>query len=116
MKVMHYTEAKTHNIGGSVTTGKIGRVLIGKDDGARNFCMRMFELAQGTTSPQHSHEWEHEMFIHSGKGEVFCDGSWLPVETGSAIFIPGNEVHQLRNSSDKPLVFICLIPSGPPEM
>ena len=116
MKVIHYTEAKTHNFDKGVMAGAVGRVVIGKDDGAGNFCMRVFELAQGATSPSHSHEWEHEIFVHSGKGEVLCDGSWLPVETGSVIFIPGNEAHQLRNSSDKPFVFVCLVPSMAPEM
>jgi quercetin dioxygenase-like cupin family protein len=116
MKIMQYSEATPHRFDEGVMAGTVGRVVIGKEDGARNFCMRVFELARGTTSHFHSHEWEHEVFVHSGKVEVLCDGSWLPVETGSVIFIPGNEAHQLRNNNDKPFVFVCLVPSGAPEM
>ena len=96
--------------------GVAGRVLIGKNDGADNFCMRMFELAPGGHSPRHSHEWEHEIFIHKGKGAVLNNGEWVSVESGCSIFIPGNEEHQMKNTGDGTFVFVCLIPSGPPEM
>ena len=116
MKIISYTEVEPHIFDSGIMTGVTGRVVIGKADGADNFCMRVFELPKDTVSHFHSHEFEHEVFIHSGKGEVLCDGKWLPVETGSVIFIPGNEEHQLRNNHDEPLVFVCLVPSGAPEM
>jgi len=116
MKVISYTEVEPHIFDSGVMRGVIGRVVIGKADGAANFCMRVFELPKGTVSHFHTHAHEHEVFVHSGKGEILCDGKWLPVEAGSVIFIPGNEAHQLRNNNDGPLVFICLVPSGAPEM
>ena len=91
-------------------------LVIGKSDGANNFCMRFFELSEGGYTPKHYHEWEHEIIIHSGKGEVLSQDKWIPVTKGHVIFIPGNEEHQIKNASQDPLVFACLIPAGPPEL
>jgi quercetin dioxygenase-like cupin family protein len=96
--------------------GAAGRVLIGREDGARNFCMRLFELASGGHTPMHAHDWEHEIFVHSGEGMVFKGGNWEPIKSGTAIFIPPNEDHQMKNTGDAPLFFVCLIPAGPPEI
>lgn len=116
MKIQKTSDATPTYFDSDAARGVTGRVLIGKEDGADNFCMRIFELARGGYSPRHSHEWEHEIFIHSGKGEVFRNGEWVSIESGCAIFIPGNEEHQLKNTGDHPFVFVCLIPSGAPEM
>jgi len=34
----------------------------------------------------------------------------VPVQHGSTIFVPGGEMHQLRNTGQEVLRFICLIP------
>jgi quercetin dioxygenase-like cupin family protein len=78
--------------------------------------MRVFELDEGGFTPRHEHDWEHEIFFHAGSGEVFMDGRWKPVEPGSVVFIPGNQEHQIKNSGGQPLIFVCLIPSGAPEL
>ncbi len=96
--------------------GVVARVLIGKGVGAENFVMRLFELEPGGYTPRHSHPWEHEIFVHSGSGAVLKDGEWVKVEPGTAIFIPQDEEHQLRNTGEKPFVVICLIPSGTREL
>ena len=116
MKIIHYTEAVPTEFDSGDMKGTTGRVVIGKADGADNFCMRVFELSKGAVSHRHTHEWEHEVFVYSGKGEVLCDGNWIPVKAGSVIFIPGNEDHQLRNLYEEPLVFVCMVPSGVPEI
>ncbi len=76
MKIMHYSEAESKDFNTDVVKGVTGRVLIGKADGAENFCMRMFEVAEGGYSPKHTHEWEHEIFFHSGRGEILNQGKW----------------------------------------
>ncbi len=93
-----------------------GRVMIGKEDGAKNFCMRMFEMDKDGYTPRHTHDWEHEIFVIAGKGEVFIEDKWHPATTGSAIFIPPNIEHQFKNMSDIRFNFLCLIPSGAPEL
>jgi len=116
MKIQKYLEVKPTRFDSDIAKGVTGRVLIGKDDGANNFCMRIFELSKDGYSPFHSHDWEHEIFVCSGKGAVYNNGEWLNVEFGYSIFIPGNEEHQFKNMSDDPFVFVCLIPTGAPEM
>ncbi|RLB79522.1 MAG: cupin domain-containing protein [Deltaproteobacteria bacterium] len=116
MKIIHYSEAEPKRFDTDTVKGITGRLVIGKSDGANNFCMRFFELSEGGYSPKHAHEWEHEIIIHSGKGEVLSQDKWIPVTKGHVIFIPGNEEHQIRNASQHSLVFACLIPAGPPEL
>lgn len=116
MKISHYTEQEPVLIDSDAAKGVAGRVVIGKKDGAENFCMRVFELSEGGFSPCHSHEWEHEIFIHSGDGEVYQDGKWVNISKGFVLFIPGNEEHQLKNTGKEPLVFACLIPPYAPEI
>ena len=116
MKIIHYSEAEPKHFNADHVKGVAGRVVIGKSDGAENFCMRIFELSKNGYTPRHSHEWEHEIFIHSGSGEVMSNGKWSPVGKGHIIFIPGNEDHQIRNAGQDSLVFACLIPSGAPEL
>jgi quercetin dioxygenase-like cupin family protein len=116
MKIQHYTAANPQRFEGEEVRGVTGRIAIGRADGAPNFCMRVFELAVDGHTPLHHHDWEHEIFFHAGQGEVLQNGRWQPVTAGTAVFIPGNERHQIRNSGQQPLVFVCLIPSGAPEL
>ncbi len=116
MKVVHYSETESKSFNGDNVKNVNGRVVIGKDDGAANFCMRVFTVGTEGYTPRHSHEWEHEIFIHSGRGQVFRKGEWADIEAGNVLFIPGNEEHQLRNNGDGDFVFVCLIPSGVAEL
>lgn len=116
MKIIHYLEVEAQQYPSHLAKGATGRVVIGKADGAPNFCMRIFEIAQGGHSAKHSHDYEHEVFIHSGEGAILKDGQWVPVRTGTVIFIPPGEEHQLKNTGRSPLIFVCLVPSGAPEL
>jgi quercetin dioxygenase-like cupin family protein len=116
MKVINYKKAATQTFEGETVKGVTGRIAIGKDDGAGNFCMRVFTVAPGGFTPKHSHYWEHEVFIHAGQGKIFREGDWLDVASGTVLFIPGGEEHQFKNTGKSDLVFVCLIPSGVPEL
>lgn len=116
MKVVNYKDIVPVVMDNEMLKNVAGRVMIGKEDGAKNFCMRIFELGKEGYTPKHTHDWEHEVFVHSGTGEVLIEDKWYPVSEGSAIFVPANIEHQFKNTSDKTLIFICLIPSGAPEL
>ena len=116
MKIVPYQEIESVTFDSDVVKGIQGRVAIGKDDGAENFCMRVFEIEAKGFTPRHSHAWEHEIFFHYGKGEVLMNGEWHAVEPGHVVFIPGGEEHQIRNTAKSILVFACLIPTGAPEL
>ncbi len=116
MKITHYTTIESKQFDTGPAKGVTGRVAIGRADGAQNFCMRVFELAKDGFSPKHTHDWEHEILVHRGEGEVFNDGKWSAVSAGFVIFIPGGEEHQLRNTGDEDFVFACVIPKGVQEL
>ena len=114
--VSHYSNTPSQEFDGDGVKGVTGRVVIGQDEGAANFCMRIFTLAADGFTPLHLHDWEHEVLIHEGSGQVFKENEWIDVSNGSVVFIPGNEEHQFRNNSEGELVFACLIPKGAPEL
>jgi quercetin dioxygenase-like cupin family protein len=116
MKTLKYSDIDPTNYNGETVKGVAARVVIGKKDGADNFCMRVFEIAPEGNTPKHTHAWEHEMFCHAGEGEVFGSGQWNKVKAGSVVFVPGNEEHQIKNTGKEKLVMVCLIPYGAPEL
>lgn len=111
-----YQEASSVEINNEVAKGITGRVVIGKANGAENFCMRVFEIAPGGHTPKHSHAWEHEIFVHSGAGEIFGNGQWNSFKAGDTVLMPGEEEHQIRNSGNEKLTFVCLVPNSAPEL
>jgi quercetin dioxygenase-like cupin family protein len=86
------------------------RVVIGPEEGAPFFNMRVFEVQPGHASPHHSHWWEHEVFVLSGQGIVKTDEGDQPIRHGDTVFVPGGDMHQFHNTGDDVLRFICLIP------
>ncbi len=116
VKIINFTDTPGKIFDAEGVKGVTGRVVIGSADGADTFCMRVFTVEPGGFTPRHVHEWEHEVFVHAGRGEVYSSGEWKALSPGDAVFIPGNEEHQLRNSGSEMFIFVCLIPSGPPEL
>jgi len=116
MKILKYPEVKPTHFESAEAKGVAARVVVGKEDGASHFCMRVFEISAGGNTPKHSHDWEHEMFIHSGEGEIYGNGQWNPVKSGNVIFVPSHEEHQIRNRGKELLIVVCLVPSNAPEL
>jgi quercetin dioxygenase-like cupin family protein len=116
MKIVNYKDSPTHQYDNETSKGVTGRVVIGKEDQAHNFCMRVFTVEPGGFTARHTHDWEHEVFVHSGKGQVYQKGEWRDIQSGTVVFIPGNEEHQIMNGSGEDLTFVCLIPSNIPEI
>ncbi len=86
------------------------RWLITDKDGAPNFAMRLFEVAPGGGNELHTHAWEHEVFVIEGEGYVATEDTRTPLKPGDFVFVEPNKVHQFRNTGDKPMKFLCMIP------
>jgi quercetin dioxygenase-like cupin family protein len=86
------------------------RWLIDERRGARNFAMRVFELAPGGHTPFHKHDYEHEVFVMQGKGTLKLDGEERPLVPGDIVWAPPGEMHQFANAGGEPFFFMCLIP------
>jgi len=110
MKIAHYSEIEATPVQHEGATGTAIRWLIGKDDGADKFAMRLFEIQPGGQTPLHTHEWEHQVYILDGKGTVWREGQDVPVKSGTAIFVPGSEKHCFKNIGETNFQFLCLIP------
>ncbi len=106
MKVSNYLDTKPIQ----ELPGVVKREVITADDGAPHFCMRVFEVEPGSSTPSHSHPWEHEVFVLSGRGVAVGEQGETQIAKDSVIFIPTNEHHCLVNNSNEPLRFICVIP------
>ncbi|MFX1564516.1 MAG: cupin domain-containing protein [Promethearchaeota archaeon] len=93
--------------------GSIGttiRWLINRDNGARTFAMRRFEVQPGGEIPLHSHKADHEIYILSGQGIAFTPHQKVPIKADMFLYVPPNEEHGYRNTGEIALVFICVIP------
>ncbi len=111
MKISHYSEIPAENPGGEAK-GVTVRWAISDKDGAPHFYLRVFEISPGGYTPLHRHAWEHEIYVLSGEGEMVQEEGSSPVRPGTVVFIPGEELHQVRNTGELLLRFICVIPSS----
>ena len=108
MKVKHWTDVPAQAAEGA--EGVTVRWVVNKQDGAPHFAMRVFEVQPGGSSPRHSHWWEHEVFVLEGQGVAAGAAGESPLSAGTVVLVPGGEMHQFRNTGDRVLRFICLIP------
>ncbi|MCK4399889.1 cupin domain-containing protein, partial [Candidatus Bathyarchaeota archaeon] len=77
---------------------------------ARNFVMRLFTVGAGGCSPYHTHDWEHEVYVLEGDAVAVSKDGETKIGPGSVLLVEPNEVHNFKNTGDKPLVFLCMIP------
>ncbi|MCL4412239.1 MAG: cupin domain-containing protein [Candidatus Thermoplasmatota archaeon] len=87
--------------------GKI-RWLITHKDGAPNFSMRLITVKAWGSTPAHSHEYEHEIYVIEGKGTATIGAKKFEVSKDSFLFIPGNEYHTINATTD--MKMICVVP------
>lgn len=116
MKVLNYNDVMPISMDSDVVKNVAGRVMVGKEDGANNFCMRVFEIKKNGFTPKHAHDWEHEIFVYTGSGEVFMNDKWHPLTPGTVVYVPPNIEHQFRNTNEELFTFVCLVPEGAPEI
>lgn len=109
--IKHYREIEAEAVEMEGADRAKVRWLIAEKDGAPNFYMRLFEIAPGGHSPLHRHNYEHEIFILEGSGMAIYGGEKYSLEPGHFLFIPPDEEHQLQNTGDGTLKFLCLIPA-----
>lgn len=111
IKKVHYTEVPPDPVGEERASGLTIRSVITEEDGAENFSMRVFEVESGGSSSFHAHPWEHEVLIVDGEGVAMKGDEKVGISEGDVLFIPPGQKHQLRNTSEEKMAFICLIPN-----
>lgn len=84
-------------------------VMVGRADGAPNFALRSFRIEPAGHSPRHSHDYEHEVYVVDGSGEVLLEGAYRALRRGDVVYVPANQEHQFR-AGEQGLRFLCLVP------
>lgn len=85
-------------------------VMVGRDDTAPNFAIRQFRVEPGGHTPRHAHDFEHEVYVLDGAGEVLLDGEYRPITRGDVLYVPAEEEHQFRANAGEALRFLCMVP------
>jgi len=106
MKVSNYLDTEPVQERPGVTV----RDVITAEDGATRFVMRIFEVGPGASTNPHTHRWEHELFVLSGRGAVVSEQEEIPITKDSVIFIASDEHHYFVNKGNEPLRYILLNP------
>ncbi len=78
---------------------------------APNFAMRRFIVGKYGYTPLHNHDWEHEVFVLSGRGALIDEnGKEHELLSGKFAFVKPNETHQFKNKGEEDFIFLCMIP------
>ncbi len=109
MKIKKRSDIQPASIEDSEMKGVKFYPLITSRDGAPNFALRVFEVGPNGYSPKHSHEWEHEIYIISGDGNVLTKSGKVPIEKDHALLIEPHELHQIQ-AGERGIAFICVVP------
>ncbi len=105
---IHDTDTVPVNMDG--VRGAEMAIMVGRADGAPNFALRHFHVEPGGHTPRHSHDYEHEVFVVEGGGEVLLDGAYRPIRAGDVLYVPANEQHQFKADPSTGLRFLCVVP------
>lgn len=111
-KLAHYTEIPAEPFGEEAPGVSIRVLIDGERDGAPVYVLRMIEIAAGGNTPDHSHPFEHENYVLSGRGSLMIEGEWHPLSEGHVAFVPAGVRHQYRNDGPVPFTFLCGVPAS----
>jgi len=104
--------AKMEEVALPGVAGATMAVMVGRGDDAPNFALRSIEVTPGGNTPEHSHDYEHEVYVVSGSGKVLLEGELHEIKEGDVVFVPANEEHQfvVDEGSGESLRFLCVVP------
>jgi len=106
MRIISYGEVEAKEAEGS---SKL-KIRWLNNEGSRNFAVRHIEIEPDGYSPYHNHPWEHEIFVLEGSGTAFGEKRVESISVGDLISIPGEEIHQIKNTGRSTLRILCMIP------
>jgi quercetin dioxygenase-like cupin family protein len=109
MKVRHYSQTEPH----TEAPGVAMRTVIGRNEGAPRFAMRVFEVSPGASTPKHTHDWEHEVFVFEGEGILHTINGGQKLKPGDVVYVAPSDLHCFENIGASALRFVCCIPLEP---
>ncbi len=107
--------ARFRRYGEGASKGATETWLIGKAEQAGNFAIRYYELEPGGYSREEQHEHDHGIVFMRGSGEVHLGDEIVPVSEGDVVYISPNDRHQIINTGEGILGWLCVIPAHRPK-
>jgi len=86
------------------------QILIGEAENSPTAIMRRFKVEAGGYTPKHTHDYEHVVFVLSGKGTLYASNGEFDLQTGTHLIVDPNEIHQFKADCGEQLEFLCIIP------
>ncbi len=86
------------------------RWLVSETDEAPRYVLRLYEIERGRATTAHTHYWEHQLFVLSGRGAVIAGDQEALLGEGDIVYIPAVERHQLINKGEQPFRFLVALP------
>lgn len=106
-----WSGSRTRHYDGESASGVRETWLIGKAEKAHNFAMRYYELEENGRSRLENHAHDHGILFLRGEGRILLEDTWHDVAQGDVVYIQPDQRHQIVNTSQDPLGFICVIPA-----
>jgi mannose-6-phosphate isomerase-like protein (cupin superfamily) len=80
------------------------------------FSLGLFTFAPHSEWPATRFDIAEVVYITEGKGIIVCNNEQTTVKKGSVVYIPKGEIRTIKNISDKPFTYICIVyPAWQPE-
>lgn len=91
------------------------QVLLGPAEGAPNFVLRRFRMAEGGGIPLHTNEVEHEQYVLSGRARITIGDAQHDVGPNDTLYIPAGVPHAYE-VVEGPFEFLCVVPNAPDQI
>lgn len=104
VKTITYEDGSAKNV--------TGKIIIGRDEGAKYFVFRYFCVEPGgnsTLNDYHAHD--HGVLILHGRARVTVENQVFELSPMDILYIKPWEHHSLSPIGDEPMGFLCVIPN-----
>lgn len=107
MPVVDHAQLREFGMNGSFVTG-----LATPSRGAKSLEVWKAGMAPGASTPLHRHDAEEIVVVLSGHGEAHAAGEIAQFRAPCTLILPGNQLHQLKNTGAELLETIAVVPIG----
>jgi len=100
----------------AVRFGEIGatrvlmKQLVGKEDGAEKTALHEIRIQKGGRTSVHRHNWQHQIYVTSGRGVLIVGDRPVPLKTGDVLVVGRGEEHGFAQRGTAPFVFLTVTP------
>lgn len=86
------------------------RWLVSELDETPRYALRLYEIEPGWATTAHTHYWEHQVFVLTGRGGVIAGDQEALLGEGDMVYIPAGERHEFANRAEHPFRFLMALP------